>query len=593
MQIACLRLEHEGDEREEYMLWKILEKMQGKIILPHSPPTSYRVGGVETNTSFRKGREHLYEYINPDEIGKAIENYDIVDTTEMNRWYGAEACKKHDNVVISSMEDSPLFMTGYGYEDAFRKLEYYNIIKEKANHFIARSEATRTCMIQIGFNFEDISVIHQPINLERFKPRQKPIDLVPETKDKKVVLYIGRLEWGKGIYQLIDQFAKVAKGIPEAFLLMIGQAKQSLEIEQYLRDRVKYHNIEDKVKMFGYVEGDIAPYYNLGDVFVSPQFRQEQYGWTFLEALASGLPIITNDVGTAREFITWNRNGYYLSSFNDMADYIKSVLALGGLNEMGKKSREYAELNFNSETVAEEHISLYKQLLDSPHRKPLDLIYENNIGEWMKKTYIPQYGKPYYFEPPDWYIRKQMKSENSLSTDSNHQYFSLEFAKEIPSTVKSILDMGCSDGWMIEKFREMGINATGVTVSRKDYEAAKAKGLDVKPADIHNLPFNDNSFDAVWIRHTLEHSLRPKTVLWEIRRVLKDKGYLFLVFPSMIWKGSDHYNLLPENEMIDLVESMGFKIKSMEKRDIEKIEIPLNMGANYEIRVIARKGWNK
>lgn len=589
IQIAFLRLEHEGDEREEYMLWKILEKVQGKIILPHTPPTSYRVGGVETNTSFRKGKEHLYEYINPDEIGKTIENYDIVDTTEMNRWYGAEVCKKHDNVVISSMEDSPLFMTGYGYEDTFRKLEYYNIIKEKANHFIARSEATRTCMIQIGFNFEDISVIHQPINLERFKPKPKPIDLVPETKDKKVVLYIGRLEWGKGIFQLIDQFAKVAKDIPEAFLLMIGQAKQSPEIEEYLKERVKYHNIEDKVKMFGYVEGDIAPYYNLGDVFVSPQFRQEQYGWTFLEALASGLPIITNDVGTAREFISWNRNGYYLSSFNDMADYIKSVLSLGEFNEMGKKSRECAELNFNPETVAEEHVSLYKRLLECPHRKHVDLTYEQDIGEWMKKTYIPQYGKPYYFEPPDWYIRQQMKSENSLSTDVNHQHFSLEFMKEIPSNVKTVLDLGCSDGWSMERLREMGKEVMGVTISRKDYEVAKAKGLDVRVGDIHNIPLPNESVELVYARHVVEHSLRPKTVLYEIRRILKNEGYLFLVFPSMIWKGSDHYNLLPENEMIDLVKSMGFKIEKAYKRDIERIEIPLNMGVNYEIRLVGRK----
>ncbi len=196
---------------------------------------------------------------------------------------------------------------------------------------------------------------------------------------------------------------------------------------------------------------------------------------------------------------------------------------------------------------------------------------------------------PYYLKPPRWYILQQMRSENSLSTDTNHKHFSLEFAKEISKTVKTILDLGCSDGWLLEQFKNMGFEATGITISKRDYEVAKSRGLNVKVADMHNLPCENESFDLVWMRNVLEHSLNPKTVMWEIKRVLKPEGCLFLVYPSMIWKGSDHYSLMEEDKVVELIKEVGLKVESVKRRDTEKIEASEVMSANYEIRIIARK----
>jgi ubiquinone/menaquinone biosynthesis C-methylase UbiE len=49
--------------------------------------------------------------------------------------------------------------------------------------------------------------------------------------------------------------------------------------------------------------------------------------------------------------------------------------------------------------------------------------------------------------------------------------------------------------------------------------------------DMHALAFPDECFDAVWCRHTLEHSFAPLQVLAEIHRILKSSGYLFVVLP--------------------------------------------------------------
>ncbi|RPH74509.1 methyltransferase domain-containing protein, partial [bacterium] len=52
--------------------------------------------------------------------------------------------------------------------------------------------------------------------------------------------------------------------------------------------------------------------------------------------------------------------------------------------------------------------------------------------------------------------------------------------------------------------------------------------------DVHNLPFNDNSFDTVYCRYILEHVTQPQTVLTEAARVLKPGGRIFIQENSIL-----------------------------------------------------------
>ncbi len=382
-------MEHSGDLREEAMIWRILEKTDGKIIMHKSADQKFE---------WRKGHEGKYMFVDNSDVVKVIGGYDIIDTTEMNRWYGAISCLMHSNVLISSLEDSPLMMTGDRYQDPYRQTKFYDVIKSQARHFLARTRAIRICMVQLGINFEDVSLIPLDLDLERFKPRPKPINLFPEAENNKVVLYVGRLEWNKGVIQLVDQFAKVASKMPNVVLLIIGEPVQSADIIAYLNDRIKFHRLENKVKLLGYVNGDISQYYNLGDVFVSLQFRQ--YGWTFFEALASGLPIISNDIGVSGDYVVEGQNGFLAKRFNSVSDYMLEILQDDSkIKGMGKVSREIAEREHNPDEIFKEFMGLYDWMINTP-RHPLPrnldfgLISEQNIREWVRRYYLPMNSKP-------------------------------------------------------------------------------------------------------------------------------------------------------------------------------------------------------
>ena len=81
--------------------------------------------------------------------------------------------------------------------------------------------------------------------------------------------------------------------------------------------------------------------------------------------------------------------------------------------------------------------------------------------------------------------------------------------------------------------RDTGKKVTAITANPTPAQTQYAhdKGFKIVEMDMNDLKFGDASFDAVLCKHVLEHSISPLASLWELRRVLKPEGYLFLVLP--------------------------------------------------------------
>src|SRR3989344_6058732 len=125
--------------------------------------------------------------------------------------------------------------------------------------------------------------------------------------------------------------------------------------------------------------------------------------------------------------------------------------------------------------------------------------------------------------------------------------------KFMGKTSGSLLDIGCADG------------------------TTTKPRINFLVADAHKLPFKNKSFDTVTAIEVLEHLDNPKKSLFEIYRVLKNKGQLIVVqdtdsllFKSIWWfwtrwKGSvwngSHINCYSPKGLIRLIKQTGFKVK--------------------------------
>lgn len=113
------------------------------------------------------------------------------------------------------------------------------------------------------------------------------------------------------------------------------------------------------------------------------------------------------------------------------------------------------------------------------------------------------------------------------SYDKNARFVS-DLGSEIlswlaPQAGERILDLGCGDGALTEKLAASGASVLGVDTSASFLEAARARGLDVREADGHALPFHQE-FDAVFSNAALHWMTQPEKVIDGVRRALKPGG---------------------------------------------------------------------
>ncbi len=92
-----------------------------------------------------------------------------------------------------------------------------------------------------------------------------------------------------------------------------------------------------------------------------------------------------------------------------------------------------------------------------------------------------------------------------------------------PKQGERILDLGCGDGVLTLEIKASGADVLGADLSDELLSAASAKGLEVRKADGHALPF-DNEFDAVFTNAALHWMRKPELVIAGVRRALKPGG---------------------------------------------------------------------
>lgn len=106
----------------------------------------------------------------------------------------------------------------------------------------------------------------------------------------------------------------------------------------------------------------------------------------------------------------------------------------------------------------------------------------------------------------------------------------LPFMKNYIKAGDKVADIGCGDGYASYQLWRIGYEVVGLDISESMIEKAKARSeeecMSFVQGDIANLPFSNDSFDAVLAINSLEWTEVPAHSLEELRRVVKKGGYL-------------------------------------------------------------------
>ncbi len=116
-----------------------------------------------------------------------------------------------------------------------------------------------------------------------------------------------------------------------------------------------------------------------------------------------------------------------------------------------------------------------------------------------------------------------------------HGYFGFVNEMEIETVKpftkgKSVLEIGCGTGLILQQIRKEAESAVGVDLSQEMLHSAAAKGLSVARADAVALPFKSGSFDVVCSFKVLAHIKEIEKSLDEAARLAKSNGFVVLEF---------------------------------------------------------------
>ncbi|KAB7746396.1 glycosyltransferase [Nostocoides sp. F2B08] len=201
-------------------------------------------------------------------------------------------------------------------------------------------------------------VIHHGVDLRQFAPA------APAARDSRVrILSVGRLVEKKGFPDLLRACAVVA-GEHEFTLTIYGDGPLREELER-LRDEF---GLAETVELAGERDSSvIVDAMRSADIFaiapyVTPDGDRDGVPNVIVEALASGLPVVSTQVGGVAEAVRHGYNGY-LSAPHDitgLAEHIRALVTDPGLrHRMGAAARSTAEEHFDVDRAAAELVRVF------------------------------------------------------------------------------------------------------------------------------------------------------------------------------------------------------------------------------------------
>ena len=180
-----------------------------------------------------------------------------------------------------------------------------------------------------------------------------------------LLLFVGRLRYYKGLPHLLQAL----QGLPEARLLVVGDGPMQGAWEA----ETQRLGLADRVHFLGEVpEGDLPAYYHACDLFVLPaDQRSEAFGAVLLEAMASGRPVVSTELGTGTSWVNRHgETGWVVPPADpepqprDMrTDVCAAALAQGSRPEARRWAQE-----FDVQVLVDRVLALYEEVLEAAGR---------------------------------------------------------------------------------------------------------------------------------------------------------------------------------------------------------------------------------
>ena len=231
---------------------------------------------------------------------------------------------------------------------------------KKADAIVVSSKFEYEDAIEFGINPKKIRVIPMGIEIENLEEK-----ITDKSDESLRILFVGRLARVRRVELLLKALREL--DIPFCATIVGGEEKTaSISRSGYMAQLKTLRSdlgLEEKVEFMGPQTAErVKGFYRKSDLFVYPSLY-ENFGQPILEAAAFGLPIISTDVGVARDLIENNETGFIVSGEpKQIANKIKDLADPKARFLMGKAIQKRVEINFGWNKIMNDYKALYESI---------------------------------------------------------------------------------------------------------------------------------------------------------------------------------------------------------------------------------------
>jgi glycosyltransferase involved in cell wall biosynthesis len=314
---------------------------------------------------------YYLNFIHNEPVRQMLQSMDVVDVHHpyISGNLALRYCRpKNIPIVFTGHTRYDVYANAYLPKPAAWSWQQFNAfylphILNRVDLTIVPSDSARKILLDYGVE-KQIQVIPHGIDLGLFKMKVEPIDRsefgIPQ--DHILLVYIGRFGSEKNLPFLLAAMRHVSAQNPDVSLLLVGDGPEKQSLKKLARDT----GLETKIHFANEVPHQRTPaYYRAADIFVMPSVN-ETFGFTIVEAMACGLPVVAMDRPGVRDNVEPEITG--LLSSDDPQEFASNILKLAGSPilraYMGERARLESE-RFSLETSAQLVLQKFEQLIEA------------------------------------------------------------------------------------------------------------------------------------------------------------------------------------------------------------------------------------
>ena len=301
-------------------------------------------------------------------------NFDVIHAHDWLVAYAAKTLKNSYNIPIVATIHATESGRNSGIHDETQR--YINdtewMLTYEASEVIVNSNFMKNELQRLfGLPYEKINVVPNGVNLNLFNGIERDYNFRRKyaMDNEKIILFLGRLVYEKGVQHLIAAMPKILNGYHDSKLIICGKGGMLDE----LKAEAERLGISQKVYFAGYMQGkDVQRMYKAADIAVFPS-TYEPFGIVALEAMLSENPIVVSDVGGLNEIVQHKENGMksYAGNPNSIADSILELLYDHKLcADITKRAKNRVRNEYNWSKIAQDtHFTYQKAICQSVAEK--------------------------------------------------------------------------------------------------------------------------------------------------------------------------------------------------------------------------------